>query len=372
MPGHFAFAVPGDLATPTGGYRYDRRIIKELRLLGWKVDIFDIGSSFPFPTPAERSTALRILSRVTRGCPLVIDGLAFGALPEAGRFRQRTPLIALVHQPLALEPSLNVPQAQTFRATERAALAVSSRAIATSETTASILATDYGVPSDRISVVQPGNDPASQAIGSRNGTIELLSVGSVVPGKGYDVLIPALAALADLSWHLTIAGDRTRDQSTAAQLDADIAAYGLNNKITVMGAVLPEQLNDLYLRSDVFVLASRFESYGMALTEAIAHGLPIVSTTAGAIPATVPSDVGLLVPPGESGALAQAIGRLVVDPQERYRRAQRARAAARQLPTWARSAQRFALAIELAQQTAHADMNSENRRARFKEPRSAA
>jgi hypothetical protein len=81
---HLAFAVPGDLATPTGGCGYDRRIIQELRELGWQADVADIGGDFPFPSTAERATALAILSTVPAGCPIVLDGLAFGALPEAG------------------------------------------------------------------------------------------------------------------------------------------------------------------------------------------------------------------------------------------------------------------------------------------------
>jgi hypothetical protein len=94
--GRIAFAVPGDLATPTGGYRYDQRIIHELRRLGWRVDVLDLGDGFPFPSVAQRATALVILSAVPGGCPIVLDGLAFGALPEAGALRCRTPLIALV------------------------------------------------------------------------------------------------------------------------------------------------------------------------------------------------------------------------------------------------------------------------------------
>ena len=122
-----AFAVPGDLATPTGGYGYDRRIIQELRRLGWQVDVADIGGGFPFPSIAQRATALAILSAVPAGCPVVLDGLAFGALPEAGALRYHTPLIALVHQPLALDPGLDTTQADTFRESERAALAAAAR-----------------------------------------------------------------------------------------------------------------------------------------------------------------------------------------------------------------------------------------------------
>jgi glycosyltransferase involved in cell wall biosynthesis len=341
-----AFAVPGNLATPTGGYRYGARIIQELRRLGWQVDVLDLGDGFPFPSAAQRANALAMLSAVPGGCPIVLDGLAFGALPEAGALQSRTPLIALVHQPLAREAGLDTTQADAFRESERAALAAAARVVVTSEATARIVIADYEVPSQRVSVVRPGNDPVPPALGSNDGIVRLLSIGSVVPGKGYDVLISAVATLVDLPWRLTIAGDRTRNPAAAARLDADIAAHGLGDRAAVLGAVPPERISELYLTSDVFVLASRFEGYGMALAEAIAHGLPVVSTTAGAIPDTVPAGTGLLVPPDDMAALAQALRRLISDRTERQRLAMNARAAAGQLPTWQDSARLFAGAIE--------------------------
>jgi glycosyltransferase involved in cell wall biosynthesis len=343
---HIAFAVPGDLATPTGGYGYDRRIIQELRQLGWHVTVANIGDDFPFPSASRRATALARLSAVPAGCPIVLDGLAFGALPEAGALRYRTPLIALVHQPLALDPGLDTRQADTFRETERAALSAATRVVVTSDETARIVTADYDVPPQSISVVRPGNDPVSPAPGSNDGVVRLLSVGSVVPVKGYDVLIAALTTLIDMPWRLTIAGDRTRDPITAAQLDADIANHALGDKVAVLGAVPPERINELFLTSDVFVLASRFEGYGMALAEAIAHGIPVVSTMAGAIPQTVPAGTGLLVPPDDPADLALALRRLISDPAERRRLAINARAAAARLPTWQDSARLFVGAIE--------------------------
>ena len=205
---------------------------------------------------------------------------------------------------------------------------------------------DYSVQSQRISVVRPGNDPVPPARGSDDAVVQLLSIGSVVPGKGYDLLIAAVATIADLPWRLTIAGDRTRNLTAAARLDADISAHGLGDRIAVLGAVPPERIVELYLASDVFVLASRFEGYGMALAEAIAHGLPVVSTTAGAIPDTVPAGASLLVPPNDMAALAQALRGLIGDRAERQRLAINARAAAAQLPTWQDSARLFAGAIE--------------------------
>jgi glycosyltransferase involved in cell wall biosynthesis len=343
---HLAFAVPGDLATPTGGYAYDRRIIQELRHLGWQVSVTDIGEDFPFPSSAHRATALRLLSAMPAGCPIVVDGLAFGALPESGALCCRTPLIALVHQPLALDPGLETAQADILRASERAALAAAACVVVTSESTGRIMRTDYDVPSQRIRVVRPGNDPVPPAPGSNDGLVRLLSVGSVVPVKGYDLFIAALATVADLPWRLTIAGDRTRSLAAAAQLDAAIKAHGFSDRVAVLGAVSPERINELFLASDVFVLASRFEGYGMALAEAIAHGVPVVSTMAGAIPDTVPAGTGLLVPPNEVAGLAHALRCVISDPAERRRLARNARAAAAQLPSWQDSARLFASAIE--------------------------
>jgi glycosyltransferase involved in cell wall biosynthesis len=342
---HLAFGVPGDLATPTGGYGYDRRIIRELRDLGWEVDVVDVGGGFPFPCVAQRARALAVLSALPAGCPTVLDGLAFGALPEAAELRSRIPLIALVHQPLALDPGLDAMQADAFRATERAALAAAAHVVVTSDSTARIVVADYDVPSQRISVVRPGIDAVPPAPGSNDGIVRLLSVGSVVPVKGYDLLAAAVATLDDMPWRWTIAGDRTRNLAAAARLDADISALGLRDRVTVLGAVPPERIIELYLASDVFVLASRFEGYGMALAEAIAHGLPVVSTRAGAIPDTVPAGAGLLVPPDDVAALARALRRLISNRGERQRLAVNARAAAGQLPTWRDSARLFAGAI---------------------------
>lgn len=344
--GRVAFAVPGDLMTPTGGYRYDRRIIQELRRLGWQVDVLNLGDGFPFPSAVERAIALAKLSTVPDGCPVVLDGLAFGALPEAGALQSRTPLIALVHQPLALDSGLDAAQADRFLASERAALAAAARVVVTSESTGRIVSANYGVQSRRVSVVRPGNDPVPPAHCSTDSIVRLLSVGSVVPVKGYDVLIAALATIADLPWRLTVAGDLTRNRSAATRLDTDILGYALGDRVAVLGALPPERISELYLTSDVFVLASRFEGYGMALTEAIAHGLPVVSTRAGAIPDTIPAGTGLLVPPNDMVALAQALRRLISSRAERQRLAKNAREAAAQLPTWKQSVRLFAGAIE--------------------------
>ena len=343
----FAFAVPGDLATPTGGYAYDRRMMTELGDLGWRIDLLDLGEGFPWPDEATRATAQSRLLAMPAGRCIVVDGLALGVLPEtASQLAGRNPLLALVHHPLALEWGLSVKQADALRASERAALAAVQGVVVTSAATAQLVASDYGVPAGRIAVARPGSDPALMSQGSQDGVVRLLSVGAIVPRKGFDVLIAALATLTDLSWRLTIAGDHTRDRNAAARLAADIARHALGDRIVAPGAVSPQRLAALYAEADVFVLASHFEGYGMAYAEAVAHGMPVIGTSAGAIPDTVPPDAGLLVDPGDSFALARALRRVIGDADLRQRLASAARAAAPQLPTWRHSAEIFARALE--------------------------
>lgn len=349
MVGRVAFAVPGDLATPTGGYAYDRRMITELEQLGWQIDVIDLGEGFPWPSDATRARAWLRLSDIPPGRTIVIDGLAFGVLPEAVlQLRVENALIALVHHPLALEAGLSMQQVNILRTCERAALTAARLVIANSAETARHLTRDYGVAADRIVIASPGTDPAPMAQGSRDGIVRLISVGAVVPRKGFEVLIAALATLADLPWHLTIAGDRGRDHKAAARLDADIARHGLGDRVDVLGAVPPERLAQLYAGADMFTLASRFEGYGMAFSEAIAHGLPVIGTTAGAIPETVPTGAGVLVAPDDAAALAMALRGAIENPDQRRRMAACARQAAAQLPSWQDSAKKFARALEAA------------------------
>lgn len=340
----FAFAVPGDLSTPTGGYAYDRRMIAELGRLGWQIDIVDLGEGFPFPSDATRKTAHALLLNIPSDRVVVVDGLALGVLPETARKLDR--LVALVHHPLAVESGISVKQAENLRASEQAALSAARHVVVTSAATARQLTTYYDVPTGRITVVRPGCDRGTPAQRRQDGTVRLLSVGAVVQRKGYDVLVAALATLPDLPWSLAIAGDCTRSPKTAAQLTADIERRGIGERIAVLGAVSPERLSELYAGADLFVLASRFEGYGMAYAEAIAHGLPVIGTTAGAIPGTVPSNAGLLVAPDDVSALAKGLRRLIGDTDERQRFAHAAQAAATRLPTWPESAQVFSHALE--------------------------
>lgn len=341
------FAVPGSLDTPTGGYAYDRRIIAELRQSGWDVECLDIGDGFPSPDEATRLAARSLLLKIPDGEPIVIDGLALGVLPDvATEVARRHPLVGLVHHPLALEWGLSAERADALRRSERAALAAVRDVVVTSPATAKLVAADYGVPTERITVARPGNDPALRSRGSLDGAPHLLSVGAVVPRKGFDVLVAALATLAGLPWRLTIAGDLTRDPNEAARLQAGISEHKLSDRIAVLGAISSGRLAALYDEADVFVLASHFEGYGMAYSEALSRGLPVIGTTAGAIPDTVPQAAGLLVAPGDVAELAAALRRVIADAELRRRLSDGAWTSAETLPTWQQSAAIFAAMLE--------------------------
>jgi glycosyltransferase involved in cell wall biosynthesis len=339
------FAVPGDLATPTGGYVYDRRIVAELAALAWHIEVLDLGDDFPHAAAGTRAAAAARLAAQPRGRPIVIDGLAFGALPEAAEgLHGSHSVVALVHHPLALEAGLSAADAARLHASERAALAAARHVVTTSTATARLLAADYEVPSERLSVVEPGTDRVVLRPRRHDGAVVLLAVGSVIPRKGYDVLVAALARLRHLSWRLVIAGDCGRSPETFRRLEADIANLGLADRVTLLGAVAADELASLYATSDLFVLPSRFEGYGMAYAEALAHGLPVIGTTAGAVPQTVPGDAGVLLPPDDVDALAATLQQLVESPDERERLAAGARATA--FPSWREQGARFARVLD--------------------------
>ena len=127
----------------------------------------------------------------------------------------------------------------------------------------------------------------------------------------------------------------------------------LEARITLCGEQPPDAIETAYQRADVFVLPSYYEGYGMALSEALAHGLPIVSTTAGAIPDTVPSTAGLLVPAGDVPAFALALRQIISQPGLRATLTSEARRARDHLPRWSHAAASFAAELDRGVGTHH-------------------
>ncbi|MFT4766893.1 MAG: glycosyltransferase involved in cell wall biosynthesis [Glaciecola sp.] len=327
-----ALAVPGDLATLTGGYRYDRRLLEELRALGRDVTHVALGDSFPRPSPADMLDAGKRLAAVSADCPVIIDGLAMGAMDHSVLAKLSAPIVALVHHPLAQESGLDAALRARLLRSERDNLALAAHVIVTSTHTAALLTSDYGVAPARITVARPGSDGPKAPAAPADPPL-ILSVGIQIPRKGHDVLLRALANIADDAWQAIIVGS-ARDAAHAELLGNLLTRLGLSRRVRLAGEVTPEELAQLYGQATLFALATRYEGYGIVFDEAMTHGLPIVSCAVGAVPLTVAPGAGQLVPPDDPRAFAAALARVLKDAGARSAMAAAAAAAGSELPGW--------------------------------------
>ena len=342
------FVLPGSRTRRTGGFIYDDRIIRGLEGLGYGIETHELPDDFPRPSPATVRSAAAVLGGIPAAAKVIVDGLALGVLPGlVGEHCHRLSLIALVHHPLALETGLDRQQKKDLFASERDALSTVTRVVTTSRTTADCLQA-YDVDSEAIRVVRPGADPAPLAQRNLDGPLRFFCAATLTGRKGHDVLLRALAQIKDRPWSLTCAGSADEDPQAAAEIFALCRDLGLQDRVSFLGTVDAEQMGSLYNGADAFVLASHYEGYGMVLSEAQTYGLPVVSTTGGAIPEAVGDAAALLVPPGDHKSLARALARLLDEPALRGELAKAAEVARRDIPTWDQAAQAFAGAVDLA------------------------
>jgi glycosyltransferase involved in cell wall biosynthesis len=335
------FAVPGNLEAPTGGYVYDRRLLELLPQHGIEMAYLQLPQRFPHPAASDLLRTAGLFENTPESAILLIDGLAYGCLPDRLIARIGRKIVALVHHPLALETGLSQRQRDEFEQRERSALAAANRVIATSATTARLLSMGYGVPAERLTVARPGTEPGRRGRSSQQSAperLKLLAVGSVIPRKGYDILVRALAELAGYNWHANIVGSHALDPSAVTALKQDIAAHHLQHRITLCGEYEGERLEEAFQSAHVFVMASHYEGYGMALCEAMVRGLPLVTTTGGALADTAPEGVALRVAPGSVAALADALRCVLSDAALRCRLAEASWRAGQSLPSWTQTA----------------------------------
>lgn len=306
------FVVPDgldDAERVSGGNVYDQHVRDGLRRRGREVRMLSA-------SPGGEADAASAFASIGDGELILVDGLIAVEAPEAiSAESARLRLCVIAHM---VAGSLSDPDAAaTIGEREGAALGAARVVIATSEWTRSELIERDLVDAHRVVVARPGTDPATRTRGSATGG-RLLCLGAIAPHKGHDLLVRALSELGDSDdlgeWSCTIAGSLTVDPDFVADLASAIAAAGLDHRITLTGVLTGRRLADTFASTDLLVAPSRTESYGMAIADALAHGIPVLATRTGGIPeAVADSRAGILVPSDDAWALRIVLHRWLTD-----------------------------------------------------------
>ncbi len=373
-----AFLSVGNPARRTGGYLYHRELFARLRAQGIHLDeIYAAGASLE----AQLAAAPGFVAGFdpTPYDAVVVDALARAVCaPGLDAWRALRPLVALVHE----LPSVAAGQAQSAaELAYEAPLLRADRLIAVSADGARILS-ERGVAPERIVVASGGFDRlrmqaaggnaqapggSAQAPGGsaqcafpvcsaqlrpsslipQPSALTVLCVAQWIARKGVLELAQAWATVARAGWRLELVGEFDADPAYAREVRAALAGAPEGSAV-LRGAVDDAELAAAYGAATLFAMPSRYEGYGIAFAEALAHGLPVLGCAVGPVPALVGPEASLLVPPNDVPALAAALARLMDDPALRARMAAAARSRAATLPTWDDCAARFLVAVEAA------------------------
>lgn len=345
------FAIPGDHRQKTGGYIYEATVLDTLPAIGCATRHLRLSGGFPTPDAQDMADALDHLCAVPSDQVILLDGFLVGTLEPDRLSAVRAPMVGLVHHPLGLETGLAAERAAFLRANERRVLARMHHILVPSPHTAAVLRRDFGVPGDKLTIARPGF--ARPAVRSAPAFPPLvLSVGLIAPRKGHDTLIRALGQIRDLAWRAEIVG-KTFDTAHSATLRDLRDGLGFAGRVSFTGQLDDTELADRFASATVFALATKYEGYGMVLSEAMLHGLPVVSCAAGAVPDTV-GDAGLLVPVDDHAAFAAALRRVLSQPAAAADLRDKALRKAADLPTWNDTARLIAQTLRKVRATASA------------------
>jgi glycosyltransferase involved in cell wall biosynthesis len=342
---HLSLIVPAPFDAVSGGYAYDRRIVAGLRGAGHTVKVVELAGAHPLADDAARNAACAAWDGLSDTTRPIIDGLALPAFARMEDALAARNAAGVIHHPTALETGLSNADRAGLLAVEKHLLPLLARVIVTSDTTGERLAADFGVEHGRIRVVVPGTDDVPRGLGSGGRTCNIISVGALVPRKGHDVLLRALARLYDLDWHLTIVGSSERDPVHAQTLAALAEQLGIVSRVVFAGEVTDAALEALWRTADIFALATHWEGYGMAIAEALKRGLPVAVAGGGAAGSLVPPEAGVVCQPGDHINLSKALRRLIFDAKLRHDVAEAAWQVGQALPSWQTQVGMFAQAL---------------------------
>lgn len=316
---HIRLILSPSVPPVTGAAIYDRRMVQALT---------EIGHVAETRTEPDVPEEVRVL----------VDDSALQAIPAEALGR----VTALVHHPVSLETD---PPDQALKAQETALFGAARRIVTTSEQTAEALVAGFRVPPDKVTAIPPGIDEAPRSEGSGGPGCRILCLGQLIPRKGQDVLLRALARLPDLDWRLVVGGG-ANDPVYAEGLRALTAELGVADRVEFIGEVTGEPLEALWRSADLFALTSHYEGYGMVYAEALRRGLPVAATNVGVVPSLIGPECGAVCAPGDVEQMSKALRRLIFDTALRRDVADAAWQAGRMLPSWKDQATKLAAVLE--------------------------
>jgi glycosyltransferase involved in cell wall biosynthesis len=337
--------VPAPFDAVSGGHEYDRRMVDGLREAGHTLRVVELAGTHPLADATARAAAHAAWDSVADDSRPIIDGLALPAFVGLEDALAARATVGLIHHPTSLETGFNETERTALLGIEKRLLPRLARIIVTSESTTDRFAADYAVPRERIMVVVPGTDDAPRSSGSGGPTRRILSIGTLVPRKGHDVLLRALARLFDLDWQLTIVGSPDRDPVHARMLAAMAEELGIARRVRFAGEVTNAALDALWREADLFALATHWEGYGMAIAEALKRGVPVAVSAGGAAGNLVTPESGVVIPVGDHNNLSKALRRMIFGTTLRREMAEAAWQVGQTLPSWPTQVREFAQAL---------------------------
>lgn len=348
---HVGLLIYGHLDTVSGGFIYDRNLVRYLREAGDRVDVIRL----PW-----RRYGVSLLDNLNPGLRRRLAQATFDVLLEDElvhpscfwlnqrlRPRLRYPVVAIIHHLRCRErhPAL---MRRLYRWVEKRYLASVDGCICVSRTTANDVEDLVGRTRPLL-VASPGRDglpgatsrKAIKARAATPGAFNLIFVGNLIPRKELHTLLAALASLPRDDWRLTVAGSLEMDAAYVDAIRGQIKDAGLARRVSLLGALPSRELAARCAASHLLAVPSSYEGFGIVYLEGMQFGLPAIAGTAGAAKEIIThGHNGFLVPPGNPEALAQYLELLIRDRDLLLKMSLAAHQSAAAHPTWNDSAAR--------------------------------
>jgi glycosyltransferase involved in cell wall biosynthesis len=336
--------IYGSLATQSGGYLYDRRLVEHLRAAGDEVEIFSLPCrGYPAHLGQNWLPEFRRRLRSAAVDVLLQDELNHPSLfwlNRRLREESRFPLISIVHH---LRDSEEHPRAWRpfYRWIERAYLGTLDGAVYNSASTRRAVGKLLGRTPAGV-VVTPAGDRFGAGISASEIAARMaaeppriLFVGNLIPRKGLMALLRALARLGDLGWQLRVAGRTDADPAHSAAVRRTAETLGIGRRVLFLGSLSDADLETEMRQAHLLAVPSQFEGFGIVYLEGMGFGLPAIGAAAGGASEIIADGVsGRLVDPEDIGALESGLRSMLSDRERLLRMSLAARRRFDDFPGW--------------------------------------